>query len=65
MNEAHYLYSFPKIWEEFPSEQIKIFRKITKFDHNPKQYFLDDLSETVTCNRQVCRACIAGSLNQN
>ena len=38
MNEAHYLYSFPKIWEEFPSEQIKIYHKISEFDHNPKQF---------------------------
>ena len=59
------LYNFPKIWEEFPSEQIKILRKTSVFDHNLKQYFLDDLSETVTCNRQVCPACIAGRLNQN
>ena len=57
------LYNFPKIWQEFPNEQIKILRKTKEFDHNLKQYVLNDLSDTVTCNRLVCPACIAGRLN--
>ena len=32
------LYNFPKIWQDFPNEQIKILHKTMEFDHNPKEY---------------------------
>ena len=31
------LFSFPKIWESFPDEQIKIIRKPTDFDNKQKK----------------------------
>ena len=49
-------------WQEFPDEQIKILRKISDFDLKLKNYFLNDLSENINCNRLLCPACIAGRL---
>ena len=54
------LYNFPKIWENFTDEQIKILRKKSEFDHKLKDYFLNDLAATVSCNRLLCPACLAG-----
>ena len=54
------LYNYPKIWQNFPSEQLKIIRKITEFDAKLKNYFLNDLSSVVACNRLLCPACMAG-----
>ena len=56
------LFDFPKIWERFPDEQIKILRKKTEFDTKLKKFFIDELSEFVNCNRLVCPACLAGQL---
>ena len=56
------LYNFPKIWQEFTNEQIKIVRKTSEFDAKLKQYFLDDLSSTVNCERALCPACLIGRL---
>ena len=53
------LYSFPKIWESFPSEQIKIIRKISDFDAKLKTFFINDLSSVAVCNRLLCPACMA------
>ena len=54
------LYSFPKIWEDFPFESIKIIRKKIEFDNKLKEYFLDDLAAVPSCNRVLCLACLAG-----
>ena len=54
------LTDFPKIWKNFPDEQIKFVRKISEFDTQKKQKILDDLSEIVVCNRLLCPACRAG-----
>ena len=56
------LFNFPKIWQDFPDEQIKILRKISEFDSKLKMYFLNDLSKTVNCNRLLCPACPAGRI---
>jgi len=56
------LYNFPKIWQEFTNEQIKIVRKTSEFDAKLKQYFLNDLSSTVNCERALCPACLIGRL---
>ena len=52
------LYSFPKIWQDFPDEQIKIIRKPLEFDAKLKNYFLTDLASNVVCNRLFCPACM-------
>ena len=48
---------FPRTWEQFPSEQIKIIRKTSEFDSNLKKYFINDLSSNITCNRLFCPSC--------
>ena len=57
------LFYFPKIWQDFGDEQIKIIRKPSVFDLKLKKYFLNDLSTTIICNRLLCPACLAGRLN--
>ena len=52
-------YNFPKLWHMFPDEQIKIIRKIPKFDRKLIHYFINDLSSTVDCSRLLCPACMA------
>ena len=54
------LFNFPKIWQDFPDEQIKITRKKTEFDTKLKTFFHKDLADTVNCNRLLCPACLAG-----
>ena len=49
--------NFAKSWEQFPDEQIKFIRKKTEFDAKLKKFFINDLSESVTCNRLFCMAC--------
>ena len=50
--------NFPKIWQEFPDEQIKIICKPSEFDAKLKNYFLSDLESIVVCNRLFCPACM-------
>ena len=54
------IYSFPKIWEEFVDENIKIIRKKADFDSKFKDYFLNDLAAVISCNRLLCTACMTG-----
>ena len=41
-------YDFARTWEPFPDEQIKFVRNENSFDQQLKNYFINDLSETVT-----------------
>ena len=55
------LYKFPKIWENFPDEQLKFTRNKLEFDSKLKRYFLNDLSDIIQCERLFCPTCsIAG-----
>ena len=56
------LYDFPKIWQNFPDEQIKFIRNKIEFDSKLKQFFLDDLSDSIICNRLLCPACLMSRL---
>ena len=56
------LFDFPKIWQSFPDEQLKIIRKTLEFDTKLKKFFIDDLDSNVNCNRLLCPACLAGQL---
>ena len=56
------LFSYPKMWQDFPDENIKIIRKISSFDSKLKKFFLDDLATNVICNRLLCPACLAGRI---
>ena len=57
------LFNFPKIWQDFPDEQLKFTRKTAEFDLKLKKYFLDDLATNIVCNRLLCPACLAGHLS--
>ena len=57
------LFNFPKIWELFPDEQIKFIRNIIEFDSKLKNFFLNDLSDTIICNRAFCPTCFADRTN--
>jgi hypothetical protein len=57
------LFDLPKQWENFPDLQIKCLRNIPEFDNKLKNYFLNDLSATVYCNRPLCPRCIAARAN--
>jgi hypothetical protein len=51
------LFKLPKIWEDFPDEEIKFIRSKTEFDARLKTFFLNDLDENYRCERLFCPAC--------
>ena len=61
------LYNFPKLWQLFPDEQIKIVLKTSEFDRKLNHYFINDLSDTIDfyvpparraeCENQVKSSC--------
>jgi len=51
------LYSFPKSWENFTDESIKIIRNTSEFNSKLKEQFLEKLSSTVICTRAYCPSC--------
>ena len=52
------LFSFPRIWEEFPSEHIKFLRDKTEFNFNLKDFLLSQLLDIPTCERLFCPSCL-------
>jgi hypothetical protein len=52
------LFSFPRIWEEFPSEHIKFMRDKIEFNFNLKNYLLSELLEIPICERLFCPSCL-------
>ena len=57
------LFDYPKVWQSFQEEQLKIIRKSTLFDSRSKKIFLDDLSSRPVCQRLFCPACMTGHRN--
>jgi hypothetical protein len=51
------LVNLPRLWENFRQEDIKIIRNKLEFKSKLKEYFLNNLSEIVICNRLLCHAC--------
>jgi hypothetical protein len=51
------LFSFPKIWTNFENELIKSTKNKSEFNLNLKNHFLNNLSDTVICNRLLCPTC--------
>ena len=51
------LHSFPKLWNNFNNEALKLTTNTNSFKKNLKTYFLDDLAPSVQCNRAFCRDC--------
>jgi hypothetical protein len=51
------LISFPRLWENFPDVQLKFIRNKNEFDSKLKQYFLNKLSDAISCGRLYCYSC--------
>ena len=54
---------FPRLWEQFPDEEIKFIRNRTEFDNKLKDYFVRDLNSNVNCNRLFCPTCFRPDTN--
>ena len=55
--DRHPYFSFPKIWEQFKEESIKIFRDKIQFNFKLKEYMLGKLNENFVCDRLLCPHC--------
>jgi L-cysteine desulfidase len=55
--ESFPLHSFPKLWENFPDENIKFIRNVNEFNKSLKDYFQAKLSLTVVCTKAYCPSC--------
>ena len=55
--EIHPHFSFPKAWQSFEDENIKIIRDKMEFKLKLKEYFLSKLNENYTCTRLLCPHC--------
>jgi hypothetical protein len=55
--DKHPLFSFPRMWEEFPDDRIKFIRNKHEFNLDLKNFFLNKLSENFVCNRLLCPVC--------
>ena len=51
------LHSFPKLWNNFNNEALKLNTNPISFKNSLKTHFLDDLASSVQCNRAFCRDC--------
>ena len=56
--ERQPLSSFPKIWSNFPDEQIKFTRNVIEFNNLLKQHYLKKLSFTPNCTRLFFPHCM-------
>ena len=50
-------FSFPKVWEQFKEENIKIIRDKIQFNFKLKEYMLGKLNENFVCDRLLCPHC--------
>jgi len=55
--ERHPLIAFPKLWDDFQDNGIKIIRNRIEFCNKLKEYYIKNLSSTVSCNRVFCPSC--------
>ena len=51
------LISYPKLWNNFESFDIKIIRSKLDFNCKLKSSLLNNLNPIITCNRLTCQAC--------
>ena len=49
--------NFPRTWCEFPDNSIKTAKTKNEFKSKLKYFFLEKLSSTVNCTRQLCPQC--------
>ena len=55
--ESFPLYSFPKLWVNFPDENIKFIRNVYEFNLSLKGHFIENLSLNVVCEKAYCPSC--------
>ena len=53
------LVSFPKIWSQFPDQNIKIQQSKFAFNKMLKNYFIQKLQSNFRCERLLCPHCLA------
>jgi hypothetical protein len=51
------MYDFPRLWNDFPNDEIKSITSRILFKKSVKGYFLDKLSDIIVCNRLLCPSC--------
>ncbi len=51
------LTNLPTVWNNFNENELKNIKCKKQFDKKLKKFFIDDLSDTITCNRLYCPAC--------
>ena len=51
------LTAFPRIWEDFPDEEIKFTRNKIEFNFKLKNHFIQKLNSSVICDRLLCPDC--------
>ena len=55
--DNHPYFLFPKLWQNFDNEDIKIIRDKLEFKVKLKNYFLDQLADNYMCSRLLCPHC--------
>ena len=55
--DRHPYFSFPKIWEQFSEESVKIIRDKIQFNHKLKELMLKKLKDNYVCDRLLCPHC--------
>lgn len=53
----HPYFLFPKLWNDFREESIKILRSKLQFNSNLKKFLINRLNPNYTCNRLMCPHC--------
>ena len=55
--DSHPYFLFPKMWQNFREENLKIIRDKSKFNIQLKEFFLNKLNTNFICNRLLCPHC--------
>ena len=55
--DSHPYFIFPKLWQNFENENIKIIRDKLEFKIKLKEHFLNKLSDNYICSRLLCPHC--------
>ena len=55
--DNHPYFAFPRIWQNFKEEQIKILRDKNQFNAKLKEFFLNKFNANFVCNRLLCPHC--------
>jgi len=56
-SSKHPFFLFPRLWQNFNEESIKILRNKIQFNSNLKKFLINKLNPNFTCNRLMCPHC--------